>query len=72
MLRGIMAKLTSIGFASKLEGKASKLATRNAVTHIDSRIETLHGIQETSQNNMTNQQQRALTQDCNCLQTQRN
>ncbi len=65
MLRGIMGKLTSIGFSSKLEGKASKFATRTAVTHIDSRIDAFRRIQQTSQvvrNNMTNQQQHALTQ----------
>ncbi len=56
-----MAKITLISFASKVEGKRSRFAARNAAGNIGSKIKEYRNLFQTFQVVMTNQQH-ALTE----------
>ena len=64
VLRAILAKISSIRFAARLEGKESRHGVRGAASKLEADLITYKGIQTTSQvvrNDMTNAQQNQLT-----------
>ena len=65
VLRGILTKLTSIRFATKLEGHSSRHSARVCLNQLDTKLEQFSKIIETSQvvrTGLTNRQQYALQQ----------
>ena len=63
-VEGIMANLTSINFATKLQGLQSKQFTRRAASVLDERLQKYRSIKVTSQvirNDMTTEAQHRLT-----------
>ena len=64
LLRGVISHLTSISFASQLEGHVSKCAVRTAYYSFHSNLQRYEHIKTTSQivrNDMTCEQQHRLT-----------